>query len=293
MNGEILFIIAPSNEDFFEITYQSLTKNSNLNFLSTYGFYFLLKKNKKEWFVNKNKYLNILHVCKKFKNFYNYAIVLSGNIFVDHTKLMNIFDKIIFALHNLRNNYNYIFSGFPYLNYFKYKNEDIRDNLLLQNNLEYYYLKNIFKENLYKMIDYDFFIVNLERFDNFIHMNNLEELFVRDYQNNHVALNLLFLNNTFVLQNEGLYLKENIKTITLKNIVNKNNSIYKFTENFFPLPKLKYNKETNLINYYIFNRLFDLYQSLDTTKLNDSLASYIEEQYIKTKFADICKLNMN
>jgi len=76
-NGEILFIIVPSEENFKKVTVNSLLRHEKqFGFLETYGFYFFEEKNKHEWCVYDNVYLNILNICVKFKDHYDYAVVL-------------------------------------------------------------------------------------------------------------------------------------------------------------------------------------------------------------------------
>lgn len=287
LNGEILFIIAPSHNAFKDITHQSIVRHEDIQVLKTYGFYIMDKNNEKDWKIYDNKYLNILNVCYRFKDNYDTAIVLSGNIFLNLKSFQQFKDFLnsILISHFLEKN-DFIV-GFPYLN--KEQKVNFLKNYLIDNiDNEYHKILNLYKNTDKIFIDLDFCFINLTVINNYIKPFEFFKK-LKFIKNPQLYLNLVLLDYIQIAKTPNIYFKQNIYGAELSSLCGTNPFIYKFTDNFFPLKKLidsKLNQGTTLINYYIFNRLYDEYLKIDKTKLDDDLCFYIEDNYIKTYFTE-------
>lgn len=291
--GEILFIIVPYDKNFSKITYNSLKRHPELSLIQTYGFYIFNDENKDEWNVYDNKYLNILHICEKYKKYYDIAIVMSGDIFF-HSKSIFSFISLIETLQDFFiKNTDILIAGFPYLNdSFTIKNiNDFDTDKIVNFSHEYLSIKNVIKNEFQFMIDFDFCFVNMHCLSDTISILDFINNYKIDYKFEQHLLNILLNQNTYTIDKSvNLYFTEKIYKQDLRNKLLKNKNIkkdvYKFTDGFFPLPKLKHDSDINMINYYIFNKLYEVYLELDKTKLDDELSYYIEDTYLKTKFVD-------
>lgn len=292
LNGEILFIIAPSNKDFKDITYQSLVRHLDITTLKTYGFYIFEEDNKNEWNVYENKYLNILNICYEYKDYYDTAIVLSGNIFFNLKTFYSfklLLDSIISKHFTAKND---LIVGFPYLNNYNNINRYSKSNFLknyLVDDLsnEYYEILKLYENTGKTYIDLDFCFINLNALND--NIKPFEIASKIQHKNQQILLNSILLGHTQLAKTPNFYFKQNIYESELTSLNTKNALVYKFTENYFPLKKLYttlLDKNRRLINYHIFNKLYEEYKNIDNSKLNEDLCVYIEDNYIKTSFTE-------
>lgn len=293
-SGEILFIIAPSNQQFKEITKQSIQRHVDLNALKTFGFYIFEEHNQKEWNVCENKYLNIINVCENYKKYYDMAVVLSGNIFF-HTNSIYIFIKLIQKIKNLFSQNKSLIAGYSYHNdretFKKISYENLDSHVVLDPNNEYHTLKKIFQNKSNSLIDFDFCFINMNELRNSIPIFEFFEKSNIKIKNQQFLINNILMENTIKLHDlDNIFFTESLCKQSLKSKIKKNKDVaklvYKFTDDFFPLPKLNENDNINLINYYIFNRLYNEYKYLNKSKIDENLKVYIDNTFIKTQFVD-------
>lgn len=293
-SGEILFIIAPSNQQFKEITKQSIQRHVDLNALKTFGFYIFEEHNKKEWNVCENKYLNIINVCENYKKYYDMAVVLSGNIFF-HTNSIYIFIKLIQKIKNLFSQNKSLIAGYSYHNdretFKKISYENLDSHVVLDPNNEYHTLKKIFQNKSNSLIDFDFCFINMNELRNSIPIFEFFEKSNIKIKNQQFLINNILMENTIKLHDlDNIFFTESLCKQSLKSKIKKNKDVaklvYKFTDDFFPLLKLNENDNINLINYYIFNRLYNEYKYLNKSKIDENLKVYIDNTFIKTQFVD-------
>lgn len=293
-SGEILFIIAPSNQQFKEITKQSIQRHVDLNALKTFGFYIFEEHNQKEWNVCENKYLNIINVCENYKKYYDMAVVLSGNIFF-HTNSIYIFIKLIQKIKNLFSQNKSLIAGYSYHNdretFKKISYENLDSHVVLDPNNEYHTLKKIFQNKSNSLIDFDFCFINMNELRNSIPIFEFFEKSNIKIKNQQFLINNILMENTIKLHDlDNIFFTESLCKQSLKSKIKKNKDVaklvYKFTDDFFPLLKLNENDNINLINYYIFNRLYNEYKYLNKSKIDENLKVYIDNTFIKTQFVD-------
>ena len=294
LNGEILFIIAPSDPSFKDITYQSLVRHLDISILKTYGFYIFDESNKDEWNIYDNKYLNIFNICYKFQDYYEIAIILSGNIFFNmkNFQTFKIFlDKLI-AKHFTKN--KDLIVGFPYLTK-KREYSFIRDFHVDNINNDYNKIIKKFGNQSFNLIDLDFCFLNLKRLNMYLNILEFTNGLKIKEKNPQLILNAILLSYIKTINWSKSYLKQNVYEKELNHLLEKSNPfVYKFTDNYFPLVELTNNKnipdEIKYINYYIFNRLYEEYKNIDNSQLDDKISFYIEDNYMKTKFVDLLNL---
>lgn len=289
MNGEILFLIAPSNKEIGNITYNSLVRHPDLSLLKTYGFYIFDESNRKEWKIYDNKYINILNICEKFKKYYSMAVVLSGNTFINTDN--------IYPFVSLIQKYNYILeskkkiiAGTPYFE----ERKPFLEVFSKINQINEF--GNLFKNEVNSIIDLDFCFINLELLADLT--SPLKFITNINFYNSHpqMLLNSLFLKYS-VLIDEKIYLKKNnLNCGHVKGDVQffKDAYVFKLTENYFPFKNLdSKNYNLNTFNYFIFNKLFDEYKKLENNIIDEKFSLYLEETYFKTYFANILLRTMN
>ena len=292
-NGEILFIIVPSEENFKKVTVNSLLRHEKqFGFLETYGFYFFEEKNKHEWCVYDNVYLNILNICVKFKDHYDYAVVMVGNIFFNITNFLQ-FDSLLKKINfSIFRDSKFLLAGYSYTNSLNLKfhyNESC--------STEFNKISTLFKKDLNQIIDLNFCFINFH----FLKTNQNPIDYIKDVKinlkNEQFIINYLLMNhNSHIIRHKN-FLKINIHTNDLgneklTNFINTDNElfIYRFTDSYFPLKNLNKESNINLYNYYIFNRFYEEFELMDESEFSDEFYYYVKNTYLKTSFTDILKL---
>lgn len=283
--GEILFIIVPYDKNFSKITYNSLKRHPELSLIQTYGFYIFNDENKDEWNVYDNKYLNILHICEKYKKYYDMAIILSGNIFFSTDDIFP-FVKLIEKYSVIMERKKVLIAGTPYF-------EDVKSDIEYFSQINEVNLHgNIFKNKVNKIIDLDFSFINLNLLCDFISPLAFSEKFKTYNINEHTLINNIMFKYSLLIE-ENIFLKKNTKNSSnIKKITRHFNDyfIYKFTDDYFPLKQLTdSNLNLNSYNYYIFNRFYDEFKKNDESLFSEKFNLDVEESFIKTAFIDVLK----
>jgi len=284
--GETLFIISPSNKNISKFTYHSITRHKKIKH-NKFSFC-ILENDKNE--SELDKFLKILEVCRKYKDFYDVAFVLSGDCFYNSQNIDSLVDFLTYVYYTIKINRNLLLIGPLYIDEYILKNQydqkDISNNFIVTNSI---------KNNFKKYIDYNLFCIALNKLEDFLPIDDfIKSLYFEKNLNFQLILNSLLLYNSKIIPKEkDIFFKKNISnhyTTREIQVSNKtyNKKLFRFNSDFFPFKKIteSENKALCLINYFIFNRMYDEYKLIDKKYIDDEICFVMENYHIKTHFAD-------